>query len=430
MGGVGGAPVRAGSPATPGADADAARAAAGAPVVAVPDESVGGPSVVETGVDSVGDVVDPPPIASVAPAAAAPATAGPAAPSGGLDTDAIRRAWPTVLGRIFTMRRLTWTFVSQNAQVMAFDGRTLTLGIATAGLTTTFRSGNHSEVVRQALIDELGVDAVVDGVHVEDISQQPAVAPPAGAVPSENATTAPFEGDSGQSGSAVAQGDSTHAQGSSGSHGGPGPDGSGGSGAGGTGSTGSAGSTGAGGSWGDAGAGHDPRGASRDTAGPGSAGPVMAEAGLSPMSSRSLQDNAGWGSPAGPAPDWATAPAAAGPGSAASGPGVAGSSSGGAGPAPAGEGAGSSAGTDARHARGASAVRESFAAARSASARRDVAGGAGPGGGRGQDPAPAAPVTDDSAVSDDDEDIEQSGDVGRTVIEKVLGGRFVSETTD
>ena len=44
--------------------------------------------------------------------------------------------------------------------------------------------------------------------------------------------------------------------------------------------------------------------------------------------------------------------------------------------------------------------------------------------------APAAPVTDDSAVSDDDEDIEQSGDVGRTVIEKVLGGRVVSETTD
>ena len=41
-----------------------------------------------------------------------------------------------------------------------------------------------------------------------------------------------------------------------------------------------------------------------------------------------------------------------------------------------------------------------------------------------------APVTDDSAVSDDDEDIEQSGDVGRTVIEKVLGGRVVSETTD
>ncbi|MDN5790258.1 MAG: DNA polymerase III subunit gamma and tau [Micrococcales bacterium] len=104
--------------------------------------------------------------------------------SGGMDTDAIRRAWPDVLGRIFGMRRLTWTFVSQNAQVMAFDGSTLTLGIATEGLTTTFRAGNHAEVVRQALIDELGVDAVVDGVHLPDRgSTQAAVSPPPRLVP-------------------------------------------------------------------------------------------------------------------------------------------------------------------------------------------------------------------------------------------------------
>ncbi|HET7799800.1 MAG TPA: DNA polymerase III subunit gamma and tau, partial [Humibacillus xanthopallidus] len=206
-----GVPARGGYPSTPGAEAEAARASAGAPVVAVPDESVGGPSVVETGVDSVGDVVD-------APAGHATSTggegSGPVAPSGGLDTDAIRRAWPTVLGRIFTMRRLTWTFVSQNAQVMGFDGRTLTLGIATAGLTTTFRSGNHSEVVRQALIDELGVDAVVDGVHMEDIAQQPAVAPPAGAVPSEIDSPPDHAGGQGQA-PQPAQPDATVSQGDS-----------------------------------------------------------------------------------------------------------------------------------------------------------------------------------------------------------------------
>ena len=144
-------------------------------------------------------------------AAAAPSGAS-GSPAGGLDTDDIRRAWPTVLGRVFTMRRLTWTFVSQNAQVMAFDGRTLTLGIATAGLTTTFRSGNHSEVVRQALIDELGVDAVVDGVHVDDIAQQPAVAPPAGAVPSENASPPLDSPDRGQPNSPAAQGSPSEAQ--------------------------------------------------------------------------------------------------------------------------------------------------------------------------------------------------------------------------
>ena len=57
-GGGAAAASRSGSPSSPGADADAARASAGAPVVAVPAESVGGPSVVDTGVDSVGDVVE------------------------------------------------------------------------------------------------------------------------------------------------------------------------------------------------------------------------------------------------------------------------------------------------------------------------------------------------------------------------------------
>ncbi|WP_404391133.1 DNA polymerase III subunit gamma and tau [Humibacillus xanthopallidus] len=430
-GSAAGGPVHGGSPSTAGAEADAARAAAGAPVVAVPDESVGGPSVVETGVDSVGDVVEPAAPDAV-PTGVEPAgsvgadsatSAGSAAPTRGLDTDDIRRAWPTVLGRIFTMRRLTWTFVSQNAQVMAFDGRTLTLGIATAGLTTTFRSGNHSEVVRQALIDELGVDAVVDGVHVEDISQQPAVAPPAGAVPSENAPPPLAPPDHGQSSSIAAQGSAGGAQGSPSRGGGNAAGGDGGAG----GVSGSGGSGGAGGSWGDAGAGHDPRGAGRDSSGSGSGGRAMTEAGLSPTSPRSLQDNAGWGSPAGPAPEWATATAAPAPaaGGTSSGP-PAPSASGASGPTTVSGGSAGSTSTDARHARGASAVRESFAAARSASARRDVAGG----GGHGSDASPAAPVTDDSAVSDDDEDIEQSGDVGRTVIEKVLGGRVVSETTD
>ena len=41
-----------------------------------------------------------------------------------------------------------------------------------------------------------------------------------------------------------------------------------------------------------------------------------------------------------------------------------------------------------------------------------------------------APFTDDAAVSEDDEDVELSGDVGRSVVEKVLGGRVISESED
>jgi DNA polymerase-3 subunit gamma/tau len=66
--------------------------------------------------------------------------------------------------------------------------------------------------------------------------------------------------------------------------------------------------------------------------------------------------------------------------------------------------------------RGAKAVRESIAKARSSS-----------GTGQPDQKRSTAPLTDDSAVSADDEDIEVSGDVGRTVIERVLGGRVISE---
>ncbi|MGV1008514.1 MAG: DNA polymerase III subunit gamma and tau [Dermatophilaceae bacterium] len=88
------------------------------------------------------------------------------APSGGgeLDLAAVRRLWPDVLGRIFTMRRVTWTFLSQHAQVIEYDGSRLVLGIATTGLANTFRQGNHAEVVRQALIDAVALDVTVEGV--------------------------------------------------------------------------------------------------------------------------------------------------------------------------------------------------------------------------------------------------------------------------
>ncbi|MBK8758258.1 MAG: hypothetical protein IPM08_14390 [Actinomycetales bacterium] len=92
-----------------------------------------------------------------------------------LDIVGIRRVWPEVLGRIFTRRRVTWTFVSQHASVLDYDGRRLVLGIATVGLTNTFRAGNHAEVVRQALIDEIGLDVIVEGVAAP--RDQPAAAP-------------------------------------------------------------------------------------------------------------------------------------------------------------------------------------------------------------------------------------------------------------
>jgi DNA polymerase-3 subunit gamma/tau len=83
---------------------------------------------------------------------------------GGIDTDAIRRSWPDILAKIFTIRRATWTFLSEHTQVLDYDGKRLLLGIQTEGLTATFRRGQHAELVRQALSEVLGVEAVVEGI--------------------------------------------------------------------------------------------------------------------------------------------------------------------------------------------------------------------------------------------------------------------------
>ena len=142
-------------------------------------------------------VTDPPPPAShdAAPAQALPptveATPVQARGPGGLDTDALRRSWPDVLDWLSRHKRVTWTFVSQNAQVADYDGHRVLLGISTVGLADTFRRGAHADYVRQALIDVLGVDAPVEGVPADDAGSaratsgagpgRPATAPEAGA---------------------------------------------------------------------------------------------------------------------------------------------------------------------------------------------------------------------------------------------------------
>ncbi len=84
---------------------------------------------------------------------------------GGVDADMLRRAWPDVLATVFKEKRVTWTMLSEHAQIMEFDGRRVVLGINNPGVAQRFATSKvHAEVVRQALIDVIGVDAQVEGV--------------------------------------------------------------------------------------------------------------------------------------------------------------------------------------------------------------------------------------------------------------------------
>jgi DNA polymerase III subunit gamma/tau len=109
----------------------------------------------------------------------------------GIDTDAIRRSWPDVLTKIATISRVTWSFVSQNTRVLDYNGERLLLGLSTDGLLSALRGRNHAEVVRQALIEVIGVDAKVEGVLSTDAASTDAASTvPASADPPVSTDTA------------------------------------------------------------------------------------------------------------------------------------------------------------------------------------------------------------------------------------------------
>ncbi len=69
------------------------------------------------------------------------------------------------------MRRFTWILLSQNAQVIGVDAKTLTVGFKNAGARDSFVGGGSEEILRQAAIDMIGADWAVE--TVVDPSAQP-----------------------------------------------------------------------------------------------------------------------------------------------------------------------------------------------------------------------------------------------------------------
>ncbi|MBD8870973.1 DNA polymerase III subunit gamma and tau [Nocardioides donggukensis] len=103
----------------------------------------------------------------------------------GLSLVDVRRLWPDIVEATKLKRRVTWIHLTQNAQVVAVDAGTLTLGFANAGARESFVNGGSPEIVRQAAIDVVGadwrVDAIVDPGARSDLPAPPAQG--AGATP-------------------------------------------------------------------------------------------------------------------------------------------------------------------------------------------------------------------------------------------------------
>jgi DNA polymerase-3 subunit gamma/tau len=120
-----------------------------------------------------------------AASAVAPGATSPAA-GGGLTLVDVRRLWPDIVDATKVRRRLAWMHLTQNCQVVAVDGSTLTLGFANAGARDSFVSAGCDDVLRQAAIDVVGaewkIETIVDpGAQAEGtpVVTRPAVASPA-----------------------------------------------------------------------------------------------------------------------------------------------------------------------------------------------------------------------------------------------------------
>jgi DNA polymerase-3 subunit gamma/tau len=138
---------------------------------------------------------EPVPVAAAPPPSAPEPVAAPAAPAeepaggSGLTLIDVRRLWPSVIDRVKSVKRVTWIHLTQNSQVVGFNGKVLSLGFQSDGPRRSFESGGHAEIVQQAVIDEIGADVRIEAIV--DPAADPNARTPEPAAPAAPAAPAP-----------------------------------------------------------------------------------------------------------------------------------------------------------------------------------------------------------------------------------------------
>jgi DNA polymerase III subunit gamma/tau len=103
----------------------------------------------------------------------------PAATGAGGGTADVRRLWPEILVRLREIKRTPWSLISQQAAVVEVSDGVLTLAFRQPSLRDTFvRRDDFHANLRQAIIDVLGVDLLVEAIV--DPSAEAAAASTAG----------------------------------------------------------------------------------------------------------------------------------------------------------------------------------------------------------------------------------------------------------
>jgi DNA polymerase III subunit gamma/tau len=76
----------------------------------------------------------------------------------------LRRVWPDILENLKTRKKFTWILLSQHAQIIGVDANRLQLAFDSPGPRSNFTASGHDELVRQAIIDVLGLDLQVEAI--------------------------------------------------------------------------------------------------------------------------------------------------------------------------------------------------------------------------------------------------------------------------
>ncbi len=177
---------------TPSAEARPEPTPAAPPPAPTPEPQRPAP-VAETAPEPEPEPQPEPAPATVAEAepATEPEPAAPAAAAGSqLSLVDVRRLWPDIVDATKQRRRVTWIHLTQNAQVVAVDATTLTLGFANVGARESFEAGGSPEIVRQAAIDVVGADWQIETI-VDPAADASATTPPAAAPEPEQAPPPP-----------------------------------------------------------------------------------------------------------------------------------------------------------------------------------------------------------------------------------------------
>ena len=102
----------------------------------------------------------------------------------------LRRMWPAVMNRVKDYRKVTWAQLFEKSEVLSVDNKQLHIGLRDVGAHRAFtQGGGHDEIVRQALIDVVGLDLQIDAVLDPTVSS--AAAEPAPTDPSQAAERTP-----------------------------------------------------------------------------------------------------------------------------------------------------------------------------------------------------------------------------------------------